>query len=538
MRWKVVLLSTAWLGLLVLVPAFAQVRTAVDLPATGEWVDTGIDVRKGDSLGVVISVRRARARAKPQVTYSPGGTPGSETLQSAPPQSAPTQSAPPPAPPTLTGRIGEVTFAVSAKCVAPATGRLFLRATSAGASGSAAGTVRVSISHVPRALPTTNAPVKTVLPNLVGMRFAAAARSLKKFNLVARRQNVSSSRPAGEVLEQSPAPGVDIDAVKGVVLTVSGGTPAETNTAPPQPQTAPSAGIVATPAPPGRGVLLPPRPRTTPTAGYVTPRPRPTATSPAPPASVAQISAAPVRTPRPIRTSPAPRYSSTAAPVSTPAAASAKPARSQPATPQPATPQPTGASPRTAAPPTTTAPASPPATSPPPSPTVAAPTVAVPLVVGLAQQDAVSTVARSKLRAVYRGEEPSRFAQGRVTRTDPPAGARLNPGALVGYWLSSGENVSVGAPSNGWVVWLVAAGLAVVAVLAGFTLNGRMRLARTTTHLLTIHPSLELDGPVSFAGDVAPAGPATHLQASLEDGEASFEEPGVAIERKEQDGRA
>ncbi|HVR46539.1 MAG TPA: PASTA domain-containing protein [Candidatus Binatia bacterium] len=532
MRWKVALLSTAWLGLLVLVPALAQVRTAVDLPATGEWVDTGVDVRKGDSLGVTVNARRARARSKPQAMYSPGaGTPGGETLQSAPPQSAPPQSAPPPTPPTLTGKIGEVTFAVSAKCVAPATGRLFLRMASAGVSGSAAGMVRVSISHVPRALPTTSAPVKTVLPNVVGMRFAAAARSLKKFKLVARRRNVSSSRPAGEVLEQSPGPGVDIDAVKGVVLTVSGGTPAETNTAPPQPRTAPPAGIVATPAPPGRGVLLPPRTRTTPTAGYVTPRPRPTATSPGPPASVAQTSAAPVRTPRPIRTSPAPRYSSTAAPVSTAAAASAKPA-----TPQPATPQPASAPPRTAAPPSTTAPASPPATSPPPPPTAAAVTVAVPSVVGLAQENAVSTVARSKLRAVYRGEEPSRFAHGLVTRTDPAAGARLTPGALVGYWLSSGENVSVGAPSNGWIVWLVAAGLLVIGVLVGLAINARLRLARTTTHLLTIRPSLELDGPVSFAGEVPPAGPATHLRASLEDGEASFEEPGVAIERKEQNG--
>jgi PASTA domain len=162
--------------------------------------------------------------------------------------------------------------------------------------------------------------------------------------------------------------------------------------------------------------------------------------------------------------------------------------------------------------------------------------VSVPSVVGLTQQDAATTVARNNLRAVYRGAEPSRLPQGRVTRTDPAAGARLNPGALVGFWLANGENVSVGGSGSGWIVWLGVAGLVVaVVVLGGLAITGKMRLARTTAHALTIQPSLELDGPVSFEGDVTMAGPATHLRASLEDGEASFEERGPVIERKEHD---
>ncbi|HEY6327024.1 MAG TPA: PASTA domain-containing protein [Candidatus Cybelea sp.] len=217
--------------------------------------------------------------------------------------------------------------------------------------------------------------------------------------------------------------------------------------------------------------------------------------------------------------------------------------------------------------------------------------VSVPSVVGLTQQAATTAVARSKLRAVNRGAELSRLQQGRVTRTDPSAGARLNPGALVGYWLANGENVvpnlqdrttddagallnesgfrlgtvvshgggeqrvaeqdpaagtparldsavnvTVGSPSNGWTLWLIFGGLAVIALLGGLAINARMRLARTTAHALTIRPSLDPDGPVSFEGDVTMAGPATHLRTSLEDGEASFEEPGPVIERKEQNG--
>jgi hypothetical protein len=116
----------------------------------------------------------------------------------------------------------------------------------------------------------------------------------------------------------------------------------------------------------------------------------------------------------------------------------------------------------------------------------------------------------------------------RVQTQDPPAGTLAR--------LDSAVNISVGTPGNGWILWLVATGLLVVVVLGGLVINGRTRLARTTARLLTIRPSLETDGPASFAGDVTMAGPATHLRASLEDGEASFEEPGAVIERKEQDG--
>ena len=489
--------------MLVFVPAFAQVRAAVDLPAPAQWVDTGIDVQKGDSLGVTLNVRRARARSKPQPIPSGVGTPSGEATP------IPAAAMPPP---TLTGRIGAITFVVGAKCVAPATGRLFLRMNPWGAySGSeSAAAVRVSISHVPGALPTASA-VKTILPNVVGMRFAAAARSLKKYSLAARRRNVSSSRPAGEVLEQSPAPGAGTETARVVILTVSDGSLAENNVSPSQPRTTPQ--TVLAPVPPNRGVLLPPA-----------------ATLAPPLASVAQSTAAPVRTARPIRTAVPPRPTATAAPAPT---ATAAPATAQPATAKPPTAQPRKpASPRAAAPPR------PAATPLPATSAAAAAMVSVPSVVGLTQQDAAATVARGSLRAVYRGDEPSPLQAGRVTRTDPAAGARLTRGALVGYWLASGESVvsNLGAPGNAWILWLIVAGVAVVGLLGGLALNGRMRLARTTIRSLTIQPSLSLDGPTSFAGGVAMAGPATHLRASLEDGEASFSGGGALVERKERDG--
>ena len=56
----------AWLLLLALVPTHALDPTVVDLPATGQWVDTGIDVHRGGSLSVTLNARRANARAKQQ----------------------------------------------------------------------------------------------------------------------------------------------------------------------------------------------------------------------------------------------------------------------------------------------------------------------------------------------------------------------------------------------------------------------------------------------------------------------------------------
>jgi hypothetical protein len=168
--------------------------------------------------------------------------------------------------------------------------------------------------------------------------------------------------------------------------------------------------------------------------------------------------------------------------------------------------------------------------------------IAVPLVVGFTQQDAAATIQRANLRAVYRGAELSRLEAGRITRTDPAAGAGLQRGSLVGYWVANGQNVvprnitaATQASRNGWILWVVAGALTLVAVLAGLSINNRMRLAKVTRSLLTVRPSLERDGPTSFASDVTMAGPATHVRASVELGEVSFEDGSAIAMRKEHD---
>jgi hypothetical protein len=72
-------------------------------------------------------------------------------------------------------------------------------------------------------------------------------------------------------------------------------------------------------------------------------------------------------------------------------------------------------------------------------------------------------------------------------------------------------------------------------VLTGFTVNGRLLTAKTA-RLLTIQPKVEIDGPASFDGDVEMAGPTTSLRASVEPGEATFEDDGPTITREEHDG--
>src|SRR5580700_11147434 len=92
----------AWLLLLALVPTHALDPTVVDLPATGQWVDTGIDVHRGGSLSVTLNARRAKQQGN---VPSVAGMPGS------PLQNAPATL------PALTGRIGTTMFAVSAHCI-------------------------------------------------------------------------------------------------------------------------------------------------------------------------------------------------------------------------------------------------------------------------------------------------------------------------------------------------------------------------------------------------------------------------------------
>jgi beta-lactam-binding protein with PASTA domain len=532
----------AWLVLLALVSTHGQDPTVVDLPTTGQWVDTGIDVHSGDSLGVTLNARRANAPFRRQRNSPPvAGTPGSETLQNTVP-----------AAPTLTGRIGTVAFVVSANGVAPATGRLFLRINySASSYGGEPAMVRARISYVSRAVPSPNVvetkfptrnrtvavktpkPVESAfvpLPNVVGMKFGAAARSLREYGLVPRRQKRSSSRPAGEVVDQSPAPDIDTNTVKSVTLGVSDGSLAQTSavalkTATPvrigrsssrtpgevvQPR--PVHTVYLAPSPvihesstPFRIQPAPPIGRATPPHRHVTPQPIKRATpqpSPTAPPSP-RVTAPPTR-----RAMPAATSSVTAAPTSRITATSRGRAAAKAA----------------------------------PPPIAPLPRIAVPLVVGFTQQDAAATLRRANLRAVYRGAELSRLEAGRITRTDPAAGAGLQRGSLVGYWVANGQNVvprnitaATQASRNGWILWVVAGALTLVAVLAGLSINNRMRLAKVTRSLLTVRPSLERDGPTSFASDVTMAGPATHVRASVELGEVSFEDGSAIAMRKEHD---
>jgi hypothetical protein len=199
-------------------------------------------------------------------------------------------------------------------------------------------------------------------------------------------------------------------------------------------------------------------------------------------------------------------------------------------------------------------------------------TVQVPDVVGLPESNAVAIIEGNKLRPVRRGEEPGCRELGQITRTTPVAGATLESDTSVGYWVANGKNVvpdlqgqamdgasallqqycfrlgrisyqpsvsdvvlnqdpaaSTLAPVNSeieitrgdrrWIFVLLAGGL-LAAALTG-VMWWRTRLAQITRELLTIHPSIDLDGEASFPDDVRTIGPTTHIQASIEFGEVS-----------------
>jgi hypothetical protein len=456
-------------------------------------------------LGVRFNARRANARVKRQrASPAASGTPGGEPLQNT--------AAPQPPTPALTGRIGAVTFAVSSNCVAPSTGRLFLRINnSPGFYSGEPGTERVSITKTP----TRNAtapmkvprPVESAfvpLPDVVGLKFPVAARSLREYGLVPRRGKRSSSRPAGEVVDQSPAPGADTRTIKIVVLGVSDGSLPLTGTVPVKTAKPP----VKTPEPVqstfGLHTPTPRKTQTAPPIGRVTPRPiatarpRPTASARPQPTEVATPRPTEVATARPTATA-RPRPTATARPRPT---ATARPRPSAVATPRPtaaATPRPTAAAtprPTAAATPRPTATAR-------PRPTAAT-----------AQPTATATQTSSAAAAALGTASPKSTLAPRSSPTP--------------------VNVTLGSPRSGWIWWLIPGGLFAVAL--GFLINNRMRLARKTMRLLTIEPAPQLDGPTNFDGEVKMAGPTTHLRASVEPGEASFEENGSIVIREEHDG--
>lgn len=439
--------------------------------------------------------------------------------------------------------------------------------------------VRASIYYVAKASPQ---PSLVPLPNFVGIKFRAAAKSLARLGLASQRETLASDRPAGEIVRQRPEPGVDVRTIKIVSLSVSNGSLPSVGAEPPR-----MPNLVGRSSGDARRAVGSSRPikpifisghsdfpagqvyRQSPAPGvdlrtvsaieiYVS-------TGPPPAAPTATPFQRPRPTPRPTST---PRENPTAAPTRT-----ARPRPTAPSTPVPR-PTPPASRPPTASPaaasPTISASVAP--TKPVAPPRIAA----VPQVVGFSQRDAVATIDRSNFHSVNRGEEPSRLARGQVTRTDPVAGSALKSGALVGYWVADGTNVvpdligrssaaaattlqesgfrlSAGVhqsdagervtgqePAAGslapvgsavtitagkrnavWMFVLIPTGLLLMFV--GGLVVQRARLARITRSLLAIHPSVDLDGPTQFSGDIRSAGPTVNLRASLEPGALSTE---------------
>jgi serine/threonine-protein kinase len=81
---------------------------------------------------------------------------------------------------------------------------------------------RVEEGDTVRIFVSTGPPTTTV-PDVVGMKFAAASRALADAELEAERRNVFSPRPAGEVLRQNPRADEEVEVGSAVVLIVSKG---------------------------------------------------------------------------------------------------------------------------------------------------------------------------------------------------------------------------------------------------------------------------------------------------------------------------
>jgi beta-lactam-binding protein with PASTA domain len=549
-------------------PARAQTPTIVSVPATGEWVDTGVNLQKGE-----LFVVRVLPRSPTETPVRPSGTGNyAETTSRTSPA------------PALAGRIGSVQFAVGRayQGEAVASGELFLRVNArAGSYDSNVPPVRAGIYRVSKASPT---PTAIPLPDFVGMKFRAAGKSLAKLGLTPQRENVDSSRPAGEIVSQRPQAGVDVRTIKIVVLEVSSGP------APAGPEVPRMPNVVGRTRGDAQKAVGASRsikptfisgPSNVP-AGQVYRQ------IPAPGVDLRSVSAIEIY----VSTGPPP-----AAPTATPArptvtaSPTSNPGPTQAARPTPTTPA-TEAQrppPPPSRPPTSLPTTLLPTTLPSVAPTnVPAPVTAVPQVVGDAEGDAVATIDRSNLGSTKRGAEPSRLARGQVTRTDPVAGSALKAGSFVGYWVADGTNVvpdlvgrptaeadkmlresgfrlgtnlqqsdadkrvaqqnpaagtavllgsavtiTVANPSTAWLVVLIPAGLLVV-VLGGLVVQ-RARLAKLTRSLLTIHPSLDLDGPTKFSSDIRSAGPTVGIQASLEPGALSTEETFPIVRHEVQD---
>jgi len=79
---------------------------------------------------------------------------------------------------------------------------------------------------------TSTTPAARAVPELTGLTLEEARALLEQENVTVRIRRVASDGPAGEVLEQTPAPGARISTDTVVVLTVSKASPPERVTVP------------------------------------------------------------------------------------------------------------------------------------------------------------------------------------------------------------------------------------------------------------------------------------------------------------------
>ena len=201
-------------------PARAQTQTVVSVPATGEWVDTGINLQQGELL-VVRVLPRSLATATPPARPSESGSYPATRSRGA-------------VVTDLIGRIGKAAFKVGSgyQGEAAASGELFLRVNVRGTNyDNTVAAVRASIYYVAKASPQ---PSLVPLPNFVGIKFRAAAKSLARLGLASQRETLASDRPAGEIVRQRPEPGVDVRTIKIVSLSVSNGSLPSVGAEPPR----------------------------------------------------------------------------------------------------------------------------------------------------------------------------------------------------------------------------------------------------------------------------------------------------------------
>ena len=184
----------------------------VAVRADAQWVDSGIDVSKGDTISLKAQGRWSNGGDTPQYV-TPFGFPGSflpGTLLPSAPLGA------------LIARVGDSAFLVGsgADAPSPAGGRLFLAMNDvADMYADNRGQVQVSVAVTSRSAPL-------LMPDFVALKTTlddARAQLVKLHSVPHAVQRGPSSVPAGTIYQQEPAPGTDLREGPPITLYVSEG---------------------------------------------------------------------------------------------------------------------------------------------------------------------------------------------------------------------------------------------------------------------------------------------------------------------------